>query len=548
MTIQYDSMWGHGQLLAFSGIDGSTDYDTGLCLRSCGPGTAFAVTLPGLGRLEVADAPPVACELASDHLELHLADGVVVRGAFLDAHHLLLEGPVTVTVEDQRLVVQQRGARTLIASGQVEPHAGLLEADLDAAIAARRWWADAHIVAQDLAGRPAAVKALRQLKGQIYAPQGIFRQRWSTPDRWPHRGCWLWDSAFHAIGARHVDAALARDCIAAVFDGQQADGMVPLRSNPSGPGKARYTQPPTLALATWAVSQVQPDPAWLRSLLPRLEAYLTWDMQHRDGGHGLPCWAIEANPNCRSGESGLDNASRFDAATRMEATDFASFLALEWELLGLLYERVGDLTAAAACAARHASLCALIRERLWDEASGLFRDYDLEHGRVCPVAAATGFLPLICGAATAAQAARLVAHLDDPTTFGTAVLLPSVARNDPSYEIDMWRGPVWVNLVHLVAAGCARYGLDAPAQRLRTSIVCEIERRHAEYGTLFEYYDADGVIPPPELRRKGRCAPEVSPFHQCFHDYGWTGTLYLDLVLARTSLLPRVDGVPEPGA
>ncbi len=541
MTIQYDSLWGPGQLLAFSGVDGPTAYDTGLCLRSLGPGTALAITLPGTGRIEVSDQPPLACELACDHLELHLADGAVLRGAFLDAHRLLLEGPVRVVVDDDRLVVRQKGARTLIASAVVGGRAGLLEADLDAALAARRWWSEAQIAAHGLADRPAAIKALRQFKGQIYSPEGIFRHRWSTPDRWPHRGCWLWDSAFHAIGARHIDPALARDCIAAVFDGQRADGMVPIRSNPCGADTVAYTQPPTLALATWAMMRSQPDPAWLRGLLPRLEAYLAWDMQHRNGGHGLPCWAIEANPTCRSGESGLDNASRFDAATRMEAVDFASFLALEWELLALLYGQLGNTAAAQRCAQQHASLSDLIRQRLWDETSGLFRDHDLEHGRLCPVAAVTGFLPLICGAASPDQAARLLAHLDDPTTFGTAVLLPSVARNDASYEPDMWRGPVWVNMVHLVAAGCDRYGFTDAAQRLRTSITTEIERWHAVYGTLFEFYDADGSIPPPELHRKGRCAPDVSPFHQCFHDYGWTGTLYLDMVLDHQPLLPRLD-------
>jgi putative isomerase len=35
-------------------------------------------------------------------------------------------------------------------------------------------------------------------------------------------------------------------------------------------------------------------------------------------------------------------------------------------------------------------------------------------------------------------------------------------------------------------------------------------------------------VDPPALLRKGRCAPEISPYHQVIHDYGWTATLYLD--------------------
>ena len=27
--------------------------------------------------------------------------------------------------------------------------------------------------------------------------------------------------------------------------------------------------------------------------------------------------------------------------------------------------------------------------------------------------------------------------------------------------------------------------------------------------------------------------PEVNPFHQVFHDYGWTATLYVDMMCSR---------------
>lgn len=38
-------------------------------------------------------------------------------------------------------------------------------------------------------------------------------------------------------------------------------------------------------------------------------------------------------------------------------------------------------------------------------------------------------------------------------------------------------------------------------------------------------------VDPPALLRKGCCAPQISPYHQAFHDYGWTVTLYVDLLL-----------------
>jgi|GEM_PF-6846842 len=44
-----------------------------------------------------------------------------------------------------------------------------------------------------------------------------------------------------------------------------------------------------------------------------------------------------------------------------------------------------------------------------------------------------------------------------------------------------------------------------------------------------EFYDEHGVTRPDKLPRKGRTYPS-SPYHQAIQDYGWTSTLYTDLV------------------
>ena len=79
----------------------------------------------------------------------------------------------------------------------------------------------------------------------------------------------------------------------------------------------------------------------MRWALPRLEAHLEWIMAHRDSdGAGLVEWAIEGDPQCRSGESGMDNSPRFDAATQLDATDFNAYLSLECEIVSRLSVRV----------------------------------------------------------------------------------------------------------------------------------------------------------------------------------------------------------------
>ena len=109
----------------------------------------------------------------------------------------------------------------------------------------------------------------------------------------------------------------------------------------------------------------------------------------------------------------------------------------------------------------------------------------------------------------------------------------SIAAKDTlHYAKDMWRGPVWINLNWLVAYGFERAGLTATAADLRAETITEIETMCTRYGTFFEFYDDRREADPPALKRKGRCAPEISPYHQVFHDYGWTATLYVDMLLA----------------
>jgi neutral trehalase len=97
----------------------------------------------------------------------------------------------------------------------------------------------------------------------------------------------------------------------------------------------------------------------------------------------------------------------------------------------------------------------------------------------------------------------------------------------------MWRGPVWVNYNWLIAYGLERYNLVREAETLRQKTMHEIERMYSRYGVLFEFFDDEQAVDPPQLLRKGKCAPEISPFHQVFHDYGWTATLYVDMALSK---------------
>lgn len=523
--------WNGGQLLAFSALDGATDFEHTLTARTAFDVPGIDVKLPASCTIRFPSVTGTENVITGDCFRVG-----EVRGVFLDTYHLLIEGSCEVTNCDPAVTSVTKAGRTLIGSTS-RFDAAKLDSDIDTAMRDRCSWLQTRQLPSEISAVTSRtlLKALSVMKTQVYSPEGRITHRWTTPDRWPHRCMWLWDSVFHAVGWRHVSPELARDAISAVLDMQRADGFVGHAMNPGG--VSNITQPPVLALGAKLVHEAVPNLDWIRSLYPKLSSYIDWDLKNRDSdGSGLLEWQIEGDPRCRCGESGMDNSPRFDAATRMDAVDFNSFIALECEILAE-FARMLDLEAdAVKWQTMKERICRLISSRLWSDEFGFFVDYDLESDAQSPILASSGFLPLICGAASDAQAKRLAKHLSDARMFGTAFPVPSIAAKDTEhYEKDMWRGPVWINLNWLIANGLDRYGLSEAASVIRERTMREIERCCENYGTLFEFYDDRGEIAPPKLLRKGKCAPQENPFHQVFHDYGWTASLYVDMVYSTSN-------------
>jgi hypothetical protein len=97
----------------------------------------------------------------------------------------------------------------------------------------------------------------------------------------------------------------------------------------------------------------------------------------------------------------------------------------------------------------------------------------------------------------------------------------------------MWRGPTWINVNWVIARGFDRYGLHDVANSLRQRTMQEIERHCDQFGVPFEFYDDRCEVPPGELLRKAKYDPARRPPGDVIHDYGWTATLYTDMVYSQ---------------
>lgn len=393
---------------------------------------------------------------------------------------------------------------------------------------------------------PLLAKALSVMRVNSLAPEGHIRTRWSTPDRVPHRWMWLWDSCYHSLAANRLDPSLGWDYLEAVLAAAAPDGAIAIERTPdtAGGGSVDQTQPPLLAWAVWENQQAalkagvaeKTVRARLAYALPRLEAYLSWDIVHRVDPTGAThlLWWLKGT------ESGMDNSPRFGLwhskqAPGMLAVDFSVYFAREAAYVARMANYTGDARTAGRWARLSQRVSAEVHSTLWDDRTGLYYDRYPEtaasgsraganEGTLSRVASPTGLLPMWLDDFPKNRLPRLLSAMRDPSTFGTAVPLATVARNASSFSTDMWRGPMWININYMVARALLANGEAAEARTLMRKTLDCMAVNYRQYGVLFEFYDADGHADPRYLMRKGTHGGGV-------RDYHWTAALAFEMIL-----------------
>jgi len=567
-------VWGEGTLFAFSGVDGSTDVLSSFVATATGVPYGLMFQLVTRRELRFGVPPRGQVRVATgDVLGVDWPDGTELVVAFAQWHTIVGVAAATATIaltfEHDRptvsdtdgtvaadlrwgdaLVLRRDGLGFALAYGRtVEEATARAERGLNADVGRT-----AHDRLRFLRDAPPSIdprygrllnKCFSVMKVNTLAPEGRIARAWSTPDRVPHRDVWLWDSAFHSFAMNYVDADLAWDFIAAVLESQRDDGMIPMNHGAHWPGEP-LTQPPLLAWAVVVNHRVTHRRDRLAWALPRLECANNWNRQARDRNqNGLLEWCIEDDPNCRSGESGMDNSARFDKAIPLDAVDFSTYAALDMANIAAIADELGDPSRARpwADAARRTSRA--IHELLWDDQRGLYYDRTM-NGELSDVAAISGLLPLLLDDTPRERVDRLIAAIDDPSRFATRAPIPSVAISDPSWSTDMWRGATWINTNYLVIQGLQRHGRLDIAERLRTQTLELVDHYYNSHGVVFEFYDSADQRPPTECDRKGPAASPYDLRHKvdCIRDFHWTAALTACLILDNAPL----TGTPAPTA
>lgn len=277
---------------------------------------------------------------------------------------------------------------------------------------------------------------------------------------------WSWDNAFSALGVAALDEALAFDQFAAIFDHQDASGLLPDFVNDRDVSFA-FTKPPVHG---WALLRlIDRHPEWLtedrrKALIPWLEKQVSYWLTHaRKDVADLPAYY-------HGNDSGWDNATFFAEGGPVITPDLPTFLVLACDCLARL-----DPDRSAAWQVQSARLNDLLLATLWTgEAFGTRLTADPERLRTDQ--SLIGFIPLLLGHRLPRDIAKsLIQRLTDGgwlTDWGPATERPG----SPLYEPDgYWRGPIWAPTTMLIWDGLIQQGETALAEDLarRFCALCE---------------------------------------------------------------------------
>ncbi len=324
-----------------------------------------------------------------------------------------------------------------------------------------------------------------------------------------------WDTYFAAAMAAIDNRDLAYANAIEITREITGSGFVPNFATVGDLKSYDRSQPPVGAMIVLGLYRTFGD-RWLPEMLfdDLLRWNRWWDTARRDGD--LLCWGSDPFPP-RAGahfetaevdnaigpmmESGLDNSPMwdgvpFDQSKHLQCLHDAG-------LNGLYVRDCESLEALAVILGRDAEADELrergdryrqsIQRRLWDEGAGLFLNRRTDTGELSARVSPTNFYPLLGGAATGEQAARMVEeHLLHPARFGGDYVLPSISRDDPAYpDQTYWRGRIWAPMNFLVYAGLCRYDLPEAKTELVAKSQSLLLKEWREHGRVCENYCAD---------------------------------------------------------
>lgn len=322
-----------------------------------------------------------------------------------------------------------------------------------------------------------------------------------------------WDSFFTAWMISLENATLAQAVLLETFREMIDESFVSNVVQGTGRAARDRSQPPVAALCVLGMWKVAPDRETLAAVWPALLAWNRWwDRARRNAAGSLslgsnpfaprvgdPAEFVQPNTAAGAALEALDNSPMYDQAPfdprthlmLIEDVGLNSLYVTDCIALAELAKILGHEAEARELQGRSAWYAGKL-QGLWVDPQGIYLNRRLDNGEWSRRHSPTSFYPLLAGAPTSKQAARLVQeHLLNPAEYAGEWMIPAAPRNDPAFAEQLYmRGRVWPPLNFLVYLGLHRYGETTARKQVVEKSLALLVNNWRAYRTVAENFSA----------------------------------------------------------
>lgn len=303
------------------------------------------------------------------------------------------------------------------------------------------------------------------------------------------------------------------------FDHQLEDGYIPMMIEVADwpepylnmrhkEGVLMNMHKPFLCTQICLISDYVKDYTWMEENLEGIRKYFAcYDRNYYYENCGLYVWRDDIM-------IGMDNdPATFGRPPFSTANIFLnSFMCVELAAGAKIFRTFGQNGEADVLLKKREALIQSIQSECWDKRDQFFysvdvdiktRKYDWFHQglgvfwKTLPIKVRvwSGFIPMYAGIATEEQAAAMVKHIFDDTTFGSDYGLTTLAKDEKMFDLSVtnnpsnWLGPIWLVANYVVFRGLMNYGYRDEAEIICERTLTLLGRDLEKSGCLHEYYD-----------------------------------------------------------
>ncbi|MCK4579464.1 MAG: hypothetical protein KAU50_11795 [Candidatus Marinimicrobia bacterium] len=316
----------------------------------------------------------------------------------------------------------------------------------------------------------------------------------------------------------YLDEKSAQESQRVYMEQQFDDGFIAYRHGPWGPqtyphdGKPT-TSAPFFSWTNWSIYEVSRDKDFLEDAYNAGARYIRLLEKERDKDQdGMYEWGpygiIE---NVRDGwnavfqlfSDGKDEGR--DISHELDALDLTTQVANEMYYLQLMAKELNDEAGAQEWGDKFARTAKLINDHMWDDEDSFYYHVSMYddsfkfEGESLKRKEIIGFLPMWAHVASTEQAAELVKHLTNTSTFWRQYGVPTLAADDPVYTsfVDgccRWNGPIWLLWDYMVLVGLQNYGYDQLAMELAGKMMEAVKIQLVNNHCFWESFSPDYTV------------------------------------------------------